>query len=200
MIVHSIMETTAGLSMYNSNIHNLLVAVATIVLLVNIILTTLALLPVCYRACGYNQCVRSVATREIHQRALKEILPLFIFYCHLHCNDKLSACCSILWVNSFSGLSGLFLVFCHSPLHSWKRQKKLWDRNRSLTTHKLYGFIVVQQYTHRSTVFTSEGISETCNTDYPHVSEDEVDRQLLQHTINWSTTTTTTTTEWLTCC
>ena len=57
----------------------LLVVAATIVLLVNIILTTLALLPVCCRTCGYNRCVRSVATRESHQRALKEILPLFIF-------------------------------------------------------------------------------------------------------------------------
>ena len=38
--------------------------------------------------------------------------------------------------------------------------------------------MAVQQYTHRPTAFTSEGISETCNTDYPHVSEDEVDREL----------------------
>ena len=43
-----------------------------------------------------------------------------------------------------------------------------------------YRTIANQPHTHRTTVFTSEGISETCNTDYPHVSEDEVDRQLLR--------------------
>ena len=69
--------------------------------------------------------------------------------------------------------------FCHSPLHSWKsKTKKLRGRNRSLATHKSQGSMAVQQYTRRPTVFTSERISETCNTDYPHVSEDEVDREL----------------------
>lgn len=43
-----------------------------------------------------------------------------------------------------------------------------------------YGTMENQLHTHRPTVFTTEGVSETCNTDYPHVSEDEVDRQFFQ--------------------
>ena len=40
--------------------------------------TVLTLVPMCCRAGGYNLCMRSVATRESHQQALREILPLFI--------------------------------------------------------------------------------------------------------------------------
>ena len=40
--------------------------------------TALTLGPMCCRACGYNLCTRSVATRESHRQALREILPLFI--------------------------------------------------------------------------------------------------------------------------
>ena len=40
--------------------------------------TVLTLVPMCCRACDYNLCMRSVATRESHQQALREILPLFI--------------------------------------------------------------------------------------------------------------------------
>ena len=40
--------------------------------------TALTLVPMCCRACGYNLCMRSVATRESHRQALREILPLFI--------------------------------------------------------------------------------------------------------------------------
>ena len=163
----------------------LLVVAATIVLLVNILLTTLALLPVCCRACGYNRCVRSVATRESHQRALKEILPLFIFLSYT-CFAIISLVlatvyCELIPITALSRLSGLFLAFSfatHLCILGKAKLKKLRGRNRSLATHKSYGSMVIQQHTHRTTVFTSEGISETCNTDYPHVSEDEVDREL----------------------
>ena len=162
----------------------LLVVAATIVLLVNIIFTTLALLPVCCRACGYNRCVRSVATRESHQRALKEILPsvcIFLLYtCIAIISLVLAAVdCELVSLNAFSRLTGLFLALSfatHLCILGKAKLKKL--RGRSLATHQQYGSTVVQQYTHRTTVFTSEGISETCNTDYPHVSEDEVDREM----------------------
>ena len=52
--------------------------------------------------------------------------------------------------------------------------KKLRGRKIPLQPTLTYGTNVNMPCTHRSTVFTSEGISETCNTDYPHVSEDEV--------------------------
>ena len=164
----------------------LLVAAATIVLLVNIIFTTLALLPVCCGACGYNRCVRSVATRESHQWALKEILPpLFIFLIYTWVaiiNLVLTTYyCEFVSLNAFSRLTGLFLALSlatHLCILGKAKLKKL--RGKSLATHQQYGSMAVQQCTHRTTVFTSEGISETCNTDFPHVSEDEVDRELLR--------------------
>ena len=164
----------------------LLVVAATVVLLVNIILTTLALLPVCCRACGYNRCVKSVATRESHQRVLKEILPpLFIFLIYTWVaiiNLVLAAVdCELVSLNAFSRLTGLFLALSfatHLCILGKAKLKKL--RGRSLATHQQYRSTVVQQNTHRTTVFTSEEISETCNTDFPHVSEDAVDRELLR--------------------
>ena len=163
----------------------LLIAAATIVLLTNIILTTLALLPVCCRACGYNRCVRSAATRsrESYQRALKEILPLFIFlsYTCFAIISLVLAAVKCKLIDAFLRLLGLFLALSfatHLCILGKAKLKKLRGRNRSLATHKSYGSMVIQQHTHRTTVFTSEGISETCNTDYPHVSEDEVDKKL----------------------
>ena len=159
-----------------------LVVAATIVLLVNIIFTTLALLPVCCRACGYNRCVMSVATRESLKRALKEILPpVFIFLLYT-CIAIISLVIPGKWESIIaSHLTGLFLALSfatHLCILGKAKLKKL--RGRSLATHQQYGSTVVQQHTHRTTVFTSEGISETCNTDFPHVSEDAVDRELLR--------------------
>ena len=158
----------------------LLVVAATIVLLVNIFLTTLALLPVCCRACGCNRCVRSVATRESLKRALKEILPpVFIFLLYT-CIAIISLVIPGKWESIASHLTGLFLALSfvtHLCILGKAKLKRLQGRNRSLATHQQYGSMAVH-YTHRPTVFTSEGISETCNTDYPHVSEDEVDREM----------------------
>ena len=36
-----------------------------------------------------------------------------------------------------------------------------------------------QRHTHKTTEYTAPGISETCNTTFPHVSEDDVDREIL---------------------
>ena len=161
-----------------------LLVAATIVLLTNIILTTLALLPACCRACGYNRCVRSVDTRESQTGTKRDIpflkrdttIPFFIV--HLLCHNKLSTSCK-MGVNcrSTSNRAISCLFFCHSPLHSWKSKTKKAARQITsyTSTIRIYS---VQQNTHRTIVFISEGISETCNTDYPHVSEDEVDREL----------------------
>ena len=107
------MEIT-GLSMYYSNIRAISSCSYNSTILINIIFTTLALLPVCCRACGYNRCVRSVATRESHQRALKEILPLFIFLsytCFAIISLVLAAVyCNLIPIIALPRLSGLFLA------------------------------------------------------------------------------------------
>ena len=172
-----------------------------LIFLATVCFTALTLVPMCFRACGYNNlCMRSVATRESHQQALREILPLFI----LLSPSVGTLACIILelawksakvlllekWLPSIDIFTaGLLLPLSfavHLCILGKTKLKKLRGKKRPLPT--TYGTIANQPHTHRPTVFTSEGISETCNTDYPHVSEDEVDRELLQHTTNWSTT------------
>ena len=163
--------------------------------LANIGFTALTLVPMCCRACGYNLCMRSVATRESHRQALREILPLFILlspsvaaivYMILVTAWKPAAVLLGQWVITIaSPILGLVLSLSfavHLCFLGKTKLMKLRGKKRPLPT--TYGTIANQPHTHRPTVFTSEGISETCNTDYPHVSEDEVDRELLQHTIN----------------
>ena len=50
----------------------------TLIFLVNVGFTAFTLVPMCCRALGYNMCMRSLATKESHRQALREILPLFI--------------------------------------------------------------------------------------------------------------------------
>ena len=35
-------------------------------------------MPLCGRACGYNLCVKTTATKKKHRKALREILPFFL--------------------------------------------------------------------------------------------------------------------------
>ena len=49
-----------------------------LIFLVNVGFTAFTLVPMWCRALGYNMCMRSLATRESHRQALREILPLFI--------------------------------------------------------------------------------------------------------------------------
>ena len=157
--------------------------------------TALTLVPMCCRACGYNLCMRSVATRESHRQALREIIPLYILlspsvgalvYISLQLAWKSAEVSLGQWVQGITlSIIGLLLPLSfavHLCFLGKTKLMKLRGKKRPLPT--TYRTIANQPHTHRPTVFTSEGISETCNTDYPHVSEDEVDRQLLQHTIN----------------
>ena len=45
--------------------------------LVNFIFTTVTIVTLCCRACGYNLCMKTAATIESHRKALREILPFF---------------------------------------------------------------------------------------------------------------------------
>ena len=159
--------------------------------LANIGFTALTLVPMCCRARGYNLCMRSVATRESHRQALREILPLYIL---LSPSVGALACVILLlawksadiilaqWVPSTNiFIAGLLLPLSfavHLCFLGKTKLNKLRGKKRPQPT--TYRTIANQPHTHRPTVFTSEGISETCNTDYPHVSEDEVDRELLR--------------------
>ena len=153
----------------------------------------------CCRACGYNICMRSVATRQSHRQALREILPLFI----LTIPSLLGTLCLLIvfivseqtkdiilekWaMNVLLFIIGPILPLSfafHLCILGKTKLKKLRGKTRlpRPPTAAAYGTNAnLQPHTHRTTVFTSEGISETCNTDYPHVSEDEVDRQLLHN-------------------
>ena len=52
--------------------------VIVIFFLINIVFTLLTIVPLSCRACGYNMCMKTTATKESHRKALMEVLPLFI--------------------------------------------------------------------------------------------------------------------------
>ena len=158
------------------------VIVVTLPLPVNIVFTALTLVPLCCRACGYNLCMKTAATIESHRKALREILPFFIFivpsflYIFLY----------LFWLVDetnydnpvfalYSGIPELIspLSFALHLFFIRKKLKKLRSKKRT-----------INQHTHRTTVFTSYGISETCNTEYLPVSENEEDTRFLTRKSN----------------
>ena len=83
--------------------------------------------------------------------------------------------------NFIPGALGLVISLLFT-IHLYLLGKKKLEKLRGVKKRQgvQYGTMENQLHTHRPTVFTAEGLSETCNTDYPHVSEDEVDRQFFQ--------------------
>lgn len=147
---------------------------------VNIIFTVLTLVPLCCRACGYNLCMKTAATIESHRKALREILPLFIlivpsFFLLM---IKIYSIYADVIVDSlglmFSLAFALHLCFIKKNL------KRLQGKKRMLRFTK-YGS---RWRTHRTTAYTTEGISETCNTDYPFVNESKEDTEFLIKKMN----------------
>ena len=166
--------------------------------LVNIVFTALTLVPLCCRACGYNLCMKTAATIESHRKALREILPFFIlivpsflvivvwivwfsvkavFIGGIHgyeadFNDILSALVALGLLNAVCFALHLFFIR--------KNLKKLQGKKKASRTANYN-----QHRTRRTTVYTSKGISETCNTVSPFVSESGEDtRYLLRKAIN----------------
>ena len=162
-------------------------------LFTNIVFTALTLVPLCCRACGYNLCVKTAATIESHRKALKEVLPLFIlvvpssviiililtslrdanFHNFIY-NDISVSIPGLLSALSFA----LHLFFIRNNLSKLRGKKKAWQdniNNYGTTNH---------HRTHRTTAYTTEGISETCNTEYVVVSESEEDSRFLQQKNN----------------
>ena len=166
--------------------------------LVNVVFIALTLVPLCCRACGYNLCMKTAATIESHRKALREILPFFIlivpsflvimvwivwfsvkavFIGGVHnyeadFNDILSALVALGLLNVVC--FALHLFFIRKNLKKLRGKKKP-SRSAIYNHHR----------TRRTTVYTSKGISETCNTVSPFVSESGEDtRYLLRKAIN----------------
>ena len=156
-------------------------------ILVNIVFITLALMPLCCRACGYNLCMKATATIESHRKVLREVLPLyslvvpifFILLC-LYPFIRLSSPSATLLFNIFYCTPGLVYALSFA-LHLWlirKNLKKLRGKKKS------FGYGSFQHCTHRATAFTSEGMSETCNTEHVVVNESEEDTRFLLRNIS----------------
>ena len=168
--------------------------------LVKVVFIALTLVPLCCRACGYNLCMKTAATIESHRKALREILPFFILIVP-------SFLVIVVWIVWFSILSvfidsvhdydadfndilsaivalGLLNVVCFA-LHLFfirKNLKRLRGKKKASRTANF-----IQHRTHRTTVYTSAGISETCNTVSPLVNESEEDTRYLLRKSNQST-------------
>ena len=140
---------------------------------IDIVFTALTLVPLCCRACGYNLCMKTAATIESHRKALREVLPFFIlivpsfFFIMLLIFDKyvITLLSAILY-----GIPGLVCAVSFA-LHLCFIRKNL----KKLRGKKKAPRIII----HRTAVFTSEGISASCNTEHLPVSEDEEDSRLL---------------------
>ena len=168
--------------------------------LVDVVFIALTLVPLCCRACGYNLCMKTAATIESHRKALREVLPFFI----LIVPSFLVIVVWIVWCSILSGFIGgvhnidadfndilstlvaigLLNAVCFA-LHLFfirKNLKKLRAKKKASRTANSY-----QHRTHRTTVYTSEGISETCNTISPFVNESEEDTRYLLRKSNQST-------------
>ena len=170
------------------------VIVVVIFFLINIVFTLLTIVPLSCRACGYNMCMKTTATKESHRKALMEVLPLFILtllpvfsYSFViilatilkNSNDRVF----FLFVsrNVLYGIPGLFSALSVA-LHLFLIRNRLKNKRRKAIC---YGTVNQQRCTYGTAVYTSEGMSETCNTEYTPVSENEEDTQfLLQKNIN----------------
>ena len=147
-------------------------------IIVNIVFTALTLVPLCCRACGYNLCMKTAATIESHRKALREILPfysllvpLFIIFVYLF--NVRSVGVTAFYTIVF-GTPGLFYALSFA-LHLCFIRKNLKKFRGKKKAPQTTGYGSVQRRTYHVESFTSEGISETCNTEHVAVSEDEED-------------------------
>ena len=177
MIVVVIIIVHIGKINHRECIHIVYVLLLNLTIPVNIVFTALTLVPLCCRACGYNLCMKTAATIESHRKALREILPLFILIVPsvlviiLQLVVNTAGNVAVVVSHAILMSSGLVssLSFALHLCFIRKNLKKL--RSKKKTTGMInYGSINLRR-THRTTAYTSEGISETCNTEYLPVSE-----------------------------
>ena len=181
MIIVGLLIPTAVLP----NVHNYVLDAAILVLEcfplpMNIVFTALTLVPLCCRACGYNLCMKTAATIESHRKALGEILPLFI----LIVPSFFVLSYLVMWLDRikhynaahvFCSILGLVaaLSFALHLCFIRKNLKKI--RARKKTANNLVNL----HCTHRTTVFTSTGISDSCIIERPLLIESMEDSQYL---------------------
>ena len=86
-------------------------------------------------------------------------------------------------LGSIQGLVAAMVFAIHLYFLGEVKRKKLRGTKKKMAV--TYGTMANQKHTHRPTEYTTEGISETCNTDFPHVSEETVEREVLvQHNVH----------------
>ena len=151
-------------------------------ILVNIVFTALTLVPLCCRACGYNLCMKTAATIESHRKALREILPfysllvpLLIIFIYIFNVRSVGV---IIYSDIVFGAPGLIYALSFA-LHLFFIRKNLKKFRGKRKAPRTTGYGSVQRRTYHVESFTSEGISETCNTEHVVVSEDEEDTRFL---------------------
>ena len=157
--------------------------------LVNIVFTLLTVVPLSCRACGYNMCMKTTATKESHRKALIEILPFFILtilptfsFCLVYViinilqNNTGIIFSVFIFRNVFYGIPGLFSAVSVA-VHLFSVRNRLRSKRRREPAISYES--INHRCTYRTGVYTSEGMSETCNTEYIPVSENEEDTRLL---------------------
>ena len=109
--------------------------------LVNFIFTTLTIVTLCCRACGYDLCMKTAATIESHRKALREILPFFFiiapssFFIYIHFGLLIYSGSQVYNIIIFS-LPGLICAVSFA-LHLCFIRGKLKILQRILTKRKL---------------------------------------------------------------
>ena len=183
MIVIILLAVSIPPNLYYYMYHDIMIATLVLVCLpfpINIVFTALTLVPLCCRACGYNLCMKTAATIESHRKALREILPLFILIVPSFLHILLYLKWLVVEVNydyvvlALYSILGLLsaLSFAMHLCFVRKNLKKLRNKKKPTKSVNL-------RCTHHTTAYTSEGISETCNTECPLLSENEEDTRFL---------------------
>ena len=148
----------------------------------------------CLKACG---CIATTLTKDRYQRAFKETIPLLILpiatqmYTYYACIAhyvvpifKLETYGLPIQLVSavLGGLIGLVASLSfglHLCILGKRKLRKLRGYTRKPPVAAAGYGTMNQQHTDNTTEYTAPGISETCNTTFPHVSEDDVDREIL---------------------
>ena len=172
----------------------LLITVFMVVLIFNGIFITCVIASLCLKACG---CIATTLMKDRYQRALKETMPLLILpvatqmYAYYACiahyvvpifKPEIYGLAIQLVSAVLGGLIG-FVASLSFGLHLYilgkRKLRKLRGHTRKPPAAAAVYGTMNQQHTHKTTEYTAPGISETCNTTFPHVSEDDVDREIL---------------------
>ena len=137
--------------------------------LINIVFTLLTIVPLSCRACGYNMCMKTTATKESHRKALVEVLPLFIltllpvfsYTCVIILANILDKSIDMLFSifvtqNVFFGIPGLFtalsvavhLLLIRNRLKSNRRKAICYGtgNQQRCTTPVVQLFILVKEW------------------------------------------------------